>query len=400
MILTIPNPQIIKNTNINQTKIVDTSNIKNQLVGADEIKSNEISLIGQKGTYKSSTPGKQLTRSRFLLPRSDIYVQYNFLTDQFTIDFYMGWTYYYGAKSGSFYIDTYTNLNNDSQLNYNKSIWTDGKNYVRLTIKSTDFSKKIKYSELKTLNFSCWFDGEEYKYNYFFPELKQKSTNVTNLILDSSYDEYIVKVQNGFSRGANNELEPIFAEIKLKPKELKFGLNNTDLLEIETESEDLRKVRFEPIRVLGLPSKINNQEQNKNSIENGLSVLFDETNNLAKINQPTFYDYAKKETTTEPNEKSLPGYVIPYNYDKDFNPTLEFKLNEFENLKLTWTQKIKKPYFSDNSGKIKLKISDENEEVKVPENNWNIIDSNFFEQVENKDLTYFELLEKLRKNKD
>ena len=89
--------------------------------------------------------------------------------------------------------------------------------------------------------------------------------------------------------------------------------------------------------------------------------------------------------------------MIPYDYDKTFYPTFEFDLNQFKDLKLTWTQKINKPYFDNDKGIIKLKLENNNEKFELSnQNDWIKIYFDFFKDSENRNLDYQKLIEKLK----
>ena len=401
MPLFFPNTQILTNTNFNN-KVIQKME-KNYFSNLNEpsLFRNSIKINNKRITGKYTGPKeKEAKFHKYLLySGSLIYLRQNPVNDQFIVEFRAGFSYLYAKPDGDINMDVTVKINNDSDMILKKSKMSN-RDTGYINFYSTEFSKSLKYSEIKSFTVSCKLNYEvDLKFEVFIENDIQNEIK-KNFIIDSSEgQEFRFSIQNGLSMSSNgNIIEPFYSDISLKMEEIKMGANNEKLLSFREGRDPFRRIKFEPKKIYGLPLKLD--EDNKSDFEFQTILSKEEDEVFVKIKENSFYDLKSNETKFEINQKSAPGYVIPYNYDQDFYPTLEFNLNEIENITLTWVQKIDRPYFDKNKGKIKLKIKDENEEIKILEEKWNNIDLNFFEEKENKDLTYIELLAKLRKNKD
>ena len=364
---------------------------KNNFYASDSSLSNVVDLKNKniEAIYSGPASGNQVFGRHF--DGAYASVETDFKTDSFVINFSASWQPWYNSSADNPVPTQFSvRINNDNQF-VQRIEKQSNKRGVGVSFDSKNFSQPIKYSEVKTISLEGKI--ENIGVRAAFKILENVEPDKKELVLEPELKDYTFKIQSGISVGSSRISEPIYTEFKLKPLQITEGKNNQFFLELSVEKEeDFKKIDFKPLKIGGLPLSGNsNVEPNKAEID----AYFDNGTKQIYINDYSFYDPKEQKTKIGIHEKASLGYVIPYNFGKNFNPTLQFNVNEFENIKLTWTQRNIKPYFSEKKGKIKLVFSSE-EDPDIPEDNWSTINPDFFKDEQNQNLNYHELLEKLK----
>lgn len=257
----------------------------------------------------------------------------------------------------------------------------------------------IKYSELKVLSVIIWLGGKKFEYLFKFNQPKPYNKN---LFLQPKFSFFKIWLQSGIEIESFHKttIKPIFDYLILEPNKLSQNEHNIDIVQLggTNGTDPFDRILFKPYKISGLPLSLNSKNK-KYEFE----PIFDENRpDRLKFVENTYYDLKDKETKIGPGKNSSPGYIIPYSYDQNFYPSLEFDFGILKKLKLTWIQKINKPYFDvdKNKGIVKLLMKMNDEEIRLPNSSWYRIDTNFFEMDENKNITYSEMIKKLRFGKE
>ena len=391
-------PQIPAPINVNSQSIVvaGKTNLAQKQI-KEEAKDPTLKVYFKSNTDAKFIPNKKENK---LTQFSKLGIETDYKTDSFRIDFA------YGAEKNSNYpspdklrnakLSISIQLNNDSDFYFNKDFQLDEQGQLKddktIHISSFDFNKQVKSSDLKSISFTFSvkadnYDAETSEYLFAIKEIENYKKE---FIFEDYQKELKLDVESGFSYSSDNKVWRVFTPFIIKPVVLQQNQHNKVILEIKEEkTSSFYRSSFKPQSLTGLPFKKGDQGKEKIDLEY----------NDGNINfvHNSYYDLAAKETKLGAGTNSHEGYVIPYNYDQDFYPEFDFDINQFSDLKLVWTQKIDKPYFDGNQGQIKLKVdTDDNPFRPNNKKDWIKIPANFFENPENQNLTYDDLLEKLK----
>lgn len=318
---------------------------------------------------------------------SDVTLLWDHKTNIFKLD-------YSTKNSESNKIEISIQINNDPNLNIR--LFHNSRHPIvsleKEILNSFSFKKPLYFSELKTISVVT---------NHFYHKLPP-TTEKFNIVVEKE-NEYKTDIQMndiskknvmslfvqiGIKFAMYNPGQAIYKKVTIKPSLLSQGKNITNFADIDYGSQN----PFDRVTV-NLQS-ISNLPLSKYKLT---SLKVYENHNSIYFDKNMYYDLSKKETIEGFGNNSRPGYVVPYDFYGDIFPILTFDIDNFKNIKLSWTNKINKPYFDSDTGIINLDIKTDNtndEELKEP--NWAIA-HNFFEIAENQKLSYEEILKKLKK---
>lgn len=296
----------------------------------------------------------------------------------------------------------YIRINNEHNFNINISKNSNKK--FSFKIVSKELSNKIIFSNIKSLSLHIeffnigfpWFNVPKKKniniYLAFPPNVNHEKKDIQIQEINKKQEFFI---QNGirFSNSISNPIK-LYKKIVIHPLGLKSGQHNKKMLMIENhEGTPFDRVNIKPKSIDNIPftKNTNNKIIDLNTDHYG-NVIYDRN---------TFYDLNKKETIVGFGPNSNPGYVIPYDYSGTFFPVFTFDANEYKDIKISWPLKISKPFFDKKNSivNIDFKHSNDNVDHLVNELKWLNVKHNFFDLIENKELTYNKLLENLKKDK-
>ena len=395
MALFIP-PLINQNITLPNTSFVQSLNKYNETT--EEIATSNQAIITENVTAKFVT-GVQIGTIIKESKITKILVQLipDYKTDTFSVRLLIERE----KTSDSYFNDfslRYSLQANDSSSNKTTSEETFYGDKQEKWLYSTNFSEPLSYSDLNSLSFVFWID--EIKNEYTF-QLGKTDLYKTDLILNPEFQEYILKVQIGTEIDPSGTGRPILSPIKLKPYDIEQGKHNRNLVNVEMYSQDrpFKRIFFKPIKATNIPIS----KEAKKTHELSLNFIGDnyyqsDAERTIYTDQYSFYDLDLKETHLGAGANSQMGYVIPYNYDKDFFPSIEFEVNQFKKFKFTWTKKILKPYFDGDKGKIKIAFKNNIENPYLYSDEWIKIKSDFFDKPENIDITFDDLIKPVPKN--
>lgn len=287
------------------------------------------------------------------------------------------------------------NDNDDYIINQTFNLKPDTYNLDPITFGSYEMKKILKFSQLKTLSFSFTVSADGYKpeTSEYVLVFDQTNKYKKDLVLPENSDRFYISLHTSNWIDSDSSISYNSVKLELMPRVLSQGKHHEIFLGINnlgvSSSPSFYRIKINPKTISNIPFKKNNSENPKFDVSlSGSNVIF---------NQNTYYDFETRETKLGAGPNSHPGYVIPYDYDKTFYPTFEFDLNQFKDLKLTWTQKINKPYFDNDKGIIKLKLENNNEKFELSnQDDWIKIYFDFFKDSENRNLDYQKLIEKLK----
>ena len=375
--LTLPNTSFVQKTD----KMVDKklTNRSNQIIIKNNVKAKFIEGLDVNSIIKED----------YLV--TDINVQFipDFVTDTFCVKLIMTWR------------NTNSNSNKDLPIKYsiiaNNSLdhkidLTYDTNYgnVNEPFYSTDLKNPLPYSKLKNLSFIFWINGIKNHYVFVFDEERPYKND---FILYPEFKEYFLRIQTGTKINSKNRTEEILSTIRFKPYEIKQGKNNYNFLDVKmyTDDKPFNRLLFKPFKISMLPFSIDDKTYDLRADLLTEKTTYEKRQTIY-LNEHTFYDLKLKETRLGANKKSRVGYVVPYNYNRDFFPSFEFQINEFKKFKLSWTQKLTKSYFDENKGKIKMNLKVTLNIPRINVDQWKKIEYDFFEDLNNQDITFRELI--------
>ncbi|MGZ9413725.1 MHO_1580 family protein [Mycoplasma sp. Z386] len=192
----------------------------------------------------------------------------------------------------------------------------------------------------------------------FFVDDSIKFKSVKALRTSSFSNTINDKYQNSYDKLLYNNL--VFY-----PTKLKVGEYNETLFDVvaynDAYNEELieRDLNLKPKFVENLP--IENQEKLNLYFEKNDKVEFINGKKVIgkiKIVDNTYYDFEKKTTVKGINSYSKRGFIIPYNFSGEIFPRIKIDINkDFEDITLSYKQKIKHKFLDKNDGKVKFYIS-------------------------------------------
>ena len=398
MSLFIPNPLII---NEDTLRIINKPNFSNKIVRSTSQElyndSNLLTINNNIEVRYIGPKSNSAIDSSYKILKPFIYFDVDFKTDIFRLKSGFNFENILDpSKKRTYFVNYKIQANNDNK--YSLDITKESnknKNEAVETFYSINLNK-IKYSELKTLSVIMKFNEIKMEFAFKFNGFESYKND---LFLQPKFNEFKISLQSGIKVEINYDpiLEPIFNNIFLRPIKMEQNKNNKFLMNvmIKNEFEVLRRDLFKPLKISGLPLSVN--EKDKFEFQPGFDNVYRD-NELVFL-ENSYYDLKAKKTKIGAGKNSDQGYVIPYNYTENFYPVLDFSLANLKNFKLTWVQKIDMPYFDPDNKKgiVKILINfNNNNNSNVSE--WNKIKNSFFDEEENKNITYTEFINKIKNN--
>ncbi|VEU81560.1 hypothetical protein V2E25_00980 [Mycoplasmopsis arginini] len=242
---------------------------------------------------------------------------------------------------------------------------------ITLTFNSDlDSKNKLDFNDIANLNFEIeyniggyWYQCKSFSYwikknlrSKNIPINKDINVEILSEIEISSIPDRIDK----FS--INHDFKTKYLNFLFRPNTLKLGTYNKNLFSLEITKKDNKTQEeffIDNTDIYDLNfSTANLFSNSKNKYDTKINYTSFNQANIS-IDSYSYYDKLSESViVNEPNHNAKLGLLIPLKFEGIFGYEILFNLGKnLKNFKLSYSQELKKPFFSINNGIIKLKVS-------------------------------------------